>query len=62
MKTEWNVKIYEKKGVLKMKVEYEGEVPTTKAWKDLLSTLGEWCMEHNSTPLEVFNIQPITSP
>ena len=60
--TNWDIKVYVKDNILCLEVDYEGEVPKTQAWIDLLDMLGDWSEKHCEKPMRVFKFPSITSP
>lgn len=47
--TDWKVSIEPDGNILKLNVDYTGEVPSIKAYTELLSVLGEWAEKNRAT-------------
>lgn len=59
--TDWKVSIEPDGNILKLSVDYTGEVPSVKAYTELLNVLGKWAKKNTSKELRVFSIPKIMS-
>lgn len=57
--TSWKVSITPDGDVLKLSVYYTGEVPSVKAYTELLNVIGKWAKKNTTKELRVFSIPKI---
>ena len=59
--TAWKVSIEPDGDILKMSVDYTGEIPRVKAYTELLDVIGKWAKKNTTKELRVFSIPKIMS-